>query len=168
MLSEPARANLQEALAEYDRSVVCQEIPYLATHQERSLATRRGALHELFVVFERAEPQQRGSTFYRLAAEQLDDISSARRGRINSAATPLPDLLLIVIVITSIGLIAAVSGLDTQHRRWHIFITVALTMIVVLNLTLILNLDRPFDGAAKVSNAPLREAIPAAGGPCTS
>jgi hypothetical protein len=164
VLSQPSRTNIEAALSRYNHSVICDEIPYLATHQERSVATRE-ALHGLFVTVARAESREHGSTFYRLAAEQLDDVAAARRGRINSAASPLPDLLLIVIVVTSIGLIAAVSALDTQHRRWHVFITIALTVIVALNLTLVLNLDRPFDGAAKVSVAPLREAVPS-GGPC--
>ncbi len=79
-----------------------------------------------------------------------------------SGRAPLPDLLLIVIAITSLGLIAAVSALDTQHRRWHLVFTVALTFIVALNLALVISLDRPFDGAAKVSDAPMREGVPAA------
>ena len=48
---------------------------------------------------------------------------------------------------------ATVSALDTQHRRWHIAITTALTVIVALNFLLIVTLDRPFDGAATVDDA---------------
>ena len=32
-LSEPGRAQIQRSIVDYDRSVVCDEIPYLTTHQ---------------------------------------------------------------------------------------------------------------------------------------
>ena len=52
--------------------------------------------------------------------------------------------------------------LDTQHRRWHLILTTALTILVALNLALVISLDRPFAGAATVSDAPLREGVPSA------
>ena len=167
VLPEPGRTQIQHAAIAYDRSVVCAEIPYLATHQGPAPSTRR-ALQSLFTTVAQAEPTARGSEFYRATVDQIGNISVARRGRINSASSPLPNLLLVVIVATSVALIAAVSGLDTQHRRWHIAITVAITVIVSLNLALVLTLDRPFDGAAKISDAPLREGVPAADLRCKS
>jgi hypothetical protein len=35
VLPEPTRTQLQTALIAYDRSVICDEIPYLADHQDR-------------------------------------------------------------------------------------------------------------------------------------
>ena len=35
VLPEPTRTRLQTALIAYDRSVICDEIPYLADHQDR-------------------------------------------------------------------------------------------------------------------------------------
>jgi Protein of unknown function (DUF4239) len=161
VLPEPGRTQIQGAVLDYARSVVCVELPYLATHEGPAPATRL-ALQSLFTTVARAEPSAGSSDFYRATVDQLGNVSTARRARIASASSPLPDLLLVVIVVTSLALIAAVSGLDTQHRRWHIAITAALTVIVALNLALVLTLDRPFDGAAKVSDSPLREGIPAA------
>ena len=60
------------------------------------------------------------------------------------------------------------SSLDTQHRRWHLVLTTALVVLVALNLTLILTLSRPFDGAATVSDAPLREGVASALLDCAS
>jgi len=116
----------------------------------------------VFATVARAEPSVQNQPFYATTVKGVYDLAQARRGRINSAESPLPDLLLIVVVITSLALIAAVSALDTKHRGWHMVFTVALTFIVALNLTLVISLDRPFDGAAKVSDAPLREGVPAA------
>ncbi len=166
VLPEPSRTEVQRALLAYDRSVVCDEIPYLGTHEGPSVKTRQ-ALQHVFNVVAEAQPVVRNQAFYDTTVKGLYDLAQARRGRINSASSPLPNLLLIVISITSLGLIAAVSALDTQHRGWHMVITVALTFIVALNLTLVISLDRPFDGAAKVSDSPLREGVPAAILRCT-
>jgi hypothetical protein len=160
VLPQPNRDEVQKAILSYDRSVVCDEIPYLETHEGPSVATRR-ALVELNATVARAQPSVTNPVFYESTVKGLYDLAQARRGRINSAASPLPELLLIVVAITSLALIAAVSALDTQHRGWHIVITVALTFIVALNLALVISLDRPFNGAAKVSDAPLREGVPA-------
>jgi Protein of unknown function (DUF4239) len=165
VLPEPGRGEILASIRKYDRSVVCDEIPYLATHQGPSTKTRV-ALQNLFTTVARTAPSAETSAFYTATVNQLGDIAQARRSRINAASSPLPDLLLVVIVVTSLALIAAVSALDTQHRRWHIVITLALTLIVSLNLALILTLDRPFDGSAQVSDAPLREGLPAKGLRC--
>ena len=109
----------------------------------------------------RSSPTEQNSTFYAATVKRLGDVAQARRSRINAASSPLPKLLLVVIAVTSLALIAAVSALDTQHRRWHTVITVALTLIVSLNLALVISLNRPFDGAAKVSDEPLREGLAA-------
>ena len=109
-----------------------------------------------------ASPDAQASAFYANAVNQISQIASARRARINAASTPLPDLLLIVIIVTSLALVAVASVLDTQHRRWHLILTTALTILVALNLALVVSLNRPFDGAATISDAPLREGVPPA------
>ena len=91
---------------------------------------------------------------------EIAQLASARRARINSASSPLPNLLLFVIPVTSLALVAVASVPDTQHRRWHLVLITALTVLVALNLALVVALDQPFDGAAKVSDAPLREGLP--------
>ncbi len=145
----------------YARSVVCVELPYLATHQGPAAATRR-LLRQLYSTVDAVAPATRNPAFYESTVRSLEDVTQARRARINAASSPLPGLLLAVVVMISLALVAAVSALDTQHRRWHVFITGTLTLIVALNLVLIISLDRPFDGAATVSDAPLREGVPTA------
>jgi uncharacterized protein (DUF983 family) len=161
VLPEPARTTVQDAIFAYDRSIVCDEIPYLADHEGPNPPTRE-ALRKLFVAVAGAPPAARDSKFYDNLVDQIAQVTRARHDRINAASSPLPDLLLIVILVTSLALIAVASALDTQHRRWHLVLTTALTILVALNLTLILTLSRPFDGAATVSDAPLREGAPSA------
>ena len=138
--------------------MVCDEIPYLRTHEGPSPQTKL-ALLELYTTVARNRSPDR-SEFYTHEVDALSDITMARSARINSASSPIPDLLLAAVLVTSLALIAMVSALDTQHRRWHIAITTALSVIVALNFLLIVTLDRPFDGAATVDDAPLREGIP--------
>lgn len=157
---EPARSEIQNAIVRYDRSVVCDEIPYLRTHEGPASRTEV-ALQDLYATVARNQPAE-SSEFYGNEVDALSDIAEARRARIDSALSPIPDLLLVAVSLMSLTLIAAVSALDTKHRRWHIAITTALALIVAINLWLVVTLDRPFDGAATVSDAPLREGIPTA------
>lgn len=161
VLREPARTEIQRALLDYDRSVVCTELPYLSDHQGPAAETRV-ALRTLFETVADASLATQASAFYTSTVNQLAEIASARRARISAASSPLPDLLLIVVIVTSFALVAVASVLDTQHRRWHLLLTTALTILVALNLALIVTLNRPFDGAATVSDQPLREGVPSA------
>jgi len=155
VLSEPGRTEIQRAVIDYDRSVVCFELPRLATHDgpaPKSVA----ALHQLYQTVA-ANPSD--SPFYGNVVSSLDDLVTARRERINAAVSPLPNLLLVVIVVISLALLATIAALDTKHRRWHYLITGVVAVIVALNLTLVISLDRPFAGAARVSDAPYREGV---------
>jgi hypothetical protein len=160
-LPNGAGAPTQQALLAYDRSVVCDEIPYLADHEGPAAPTRR-ALQQLFETVASVPPAAQSSAFYASTVNELGQIASARRARINAAESPVPDLLLIVILVTSLALVAVASVLDTQHRRWHLILTTALTILVSLNLPLPITPNRPFDGAATISDAPLREGVPSA------
>ena len=159
-LGEPARAQIQQAILRYDNSVVCEELPHLQKHTTPDPRTVTAA----FVLYQAVARNQNAqpAVFYGNVVSELNSVFTARRSRINAATSRLPNLLLVVIVVTSVALIATTSALDTRHRRWHLAITASLAVIVALNLTLILSLDRPFAGAAKIGDAPFRDGVPAA------
>lgn len=160
-LPEPARTRISRALARYNRSVVCVEIPSLS---EDHLPARRtaAALRNVFETTANVSADVQAQPLYSSLAGEIGDIATARRARINDASSPVPELLLVVIFIMSLGLVAAVSVLDTQHKRWHAVLTVGVTVLVALNLALVVALGRPFRGAAAVSDAPFREGLPSA------
>ena len=161
VLPAPTRLAIQGQTIAYVRAVVCSEIPYLADHDGPDPVAAR-QLQKLFATVGAAPPAVTSSAFYASAVNQLANVASARRARVSSAASGLPDVLLAVIIATSIVLVAIMSVLDTQHRRWHVILMGAVTLLVALNLALILTLARPFDGAASVNDAPLRAGIPSA------
>ena len=99
------------------------------------------------------------SAFYGNVVSSLDDLVTARRERINDAVSPLPSLLLVVILVISLALLDTIAALDTKHRRWHYLITAILALILALNLTLVISLHRPFAGSARVTDAPYREGV---------
>jgi len=99
--------------------------------------------------------------FHDVMAEQVAQLAGIRRDRIDAVGRAVPGLLISVIVASSVVLVAVASCLDTQHRRWHFALTGAVTVVVALNLTVIFALDQPYRGAATVSDAPLRDGIPA-------
>lgn len=158
---EPNGFQIRRALIVYDRSVICVELPNLSADRGPALPTRR-ALEDIFKVTANASAETQSSAFYSNAVGEISQIATARRARINAASSALPNLLLIVILVTSVALVAVASVLDTQHRRWHLILTTALTVLVALNIALVITLDRPYAGAASVSDAPLREGIPSA------
>jgi len=160
-LPEPSRTQIQDSLIAYGRSVICIEIPHLEDHPGPALPTRQ-ALERVFQTTAKASPDTQSSPFYSSVVNEIGQVASARRARINAASSPLPNLLLVVVLVTSLALVAVASVLDTQHRRWHLILTTALTILVALNLALVISLDRPFAGAATVSDAPLREGVPTA------
>jgi len=166
-LPEPNRSQIQQALIAYDRSVVCAELPSLAAHHGPTVSTRR-ALQNIFKITANASAETQSSAFYSSAVSEIGQVATARRARVNAASSPLPNLLLIVILVTSVALVAVASVLDTQHRRWHLILTTAITVLVALNIALVITLDRPYVGAATVSDAPLREGIPSAALRCRS
>jgi hypothetical protein len=141
--------------------VVCVELPYLVDHDQpapQSVA----ALRTLYSSVDDVAPAVQQTRFYESTVDSLADVSSARRARISSSASGLPDELLAVVIATSIVLLAVTSVLDTQHRRWHVALMAALTLLVAMNLALVVSLSRPYDGAAQVSTAPFTDGVPAA------
>jgi hypothetical protein len=161
-----ARADVQGRVLAYDRSVVCDELPRLGSDGRGSPRTR-DALQALFAAVERTHARDPHSPFHDVMAAQVAQVAGFRRDRIDSVGNAVPDLMLVVLIVTSVVTIAIASVLDTQHRRWHVVLTGAVTLVVALNLTLILALDQPYRGAAQVSDAPLRDGIPAAVLRCT-
>jgi hypothetical protein len=160
-LPEPARTDLTQALVRYDRSVVCVEIPALADDAEPARATAR-ALDRVFDTVASAPAEAQAAPLYGTVVDEISNVASARRSRINDASSPVPDLLLVVIFIMSLCLVGAVSVLDTQHKRWHTVLTIGVSILVALNLALVVALDRPFEGAAAVNDAPYREGLSSA------
>jgi len=158
-LPEPARTNIRNALAAYDRSVLCVEMPLLGDHRGPVLATAR-ALQGVFEATANSSNLVQASPLYSSVVDQIGQVATARRARINAASSQVPNLLLVVILSTSLALVAVAGVLDTQHRRWHLVLLTVITILVSVNLALVITLDRPFGGAATVSDAPLREGIP--------
>jgi hypothetical protein len=62
VLPEPTRTTIRDAIVAYDRSVVCDEIPYLADHQGPNASTR-AALRHLFEAVADAPPAAQESPF---------------------------------------------------------------------------------------------------------
>jgi NAD(P)-dependent dehydrogenase (short-subunit alcohol dehydrogenase family) len=140
---------------------VCDEVPYLVDHDGPS-PRATAALREPYATVEAVTPTVKDSMFHMSAVDQLAEVSAARRERISSSSSGLPEELLIVVIATILVLVAVTSVLDTQHRRWHVALMAAVTLLVALNLALVLTLARPYDGAAEVSTAPLTDGVPAA------
>lgn len=159
-LPEPASSRIQTQVLRYARSVLCDELPRLRD-VGRSARETRDHMEVLFKEIAATHASEPHSPFHDVMAQQVTQLAGDRRDRIDSVGTAVPGLLITVIVASSIVLVAVASCLDTQHRRWHYVLTGAVTVVVVLNLTVIFALDQPYRGAATVSDAPLRDGIPA-------
>jgi hypothetical protein len=159
-LPQPARDEIQTQVLRYGRSVLCDELPRLRERGRSSLRTR-DAMEQLFHEIAVTHDRDPHSPFHDVMADQAAQLAGYRRDRIDSVGHAVPGLLITVIVASSVVLVAVASCLDTQHRRWHLVLTGAVTVVVALNLTVIFALNQPYRGAATVSDAPLRDGIPA-------
>jgi len=155
------RVPVQRAVFRYVNRVVCDELPHLVDHDDPE-PHAVAALRRLYSTVDGVGAETKQSQFYVSAVHELADVASARRERISSSSSGIPDELLAVLVATSIVLVAVTSVLDTQHRRWHVALMAAVTLLVALNLAMVLSLARPYDGAATVSTAPLTDGVSAA------
>jgi hypothetical protein len=140
-LNEPARSEIQGAVLHYVNTLVCDEFPpHLQEHTGPDGRAKDAAL-ALYATAARHSSAQPAVSYSTLVGE-LNDVATARRSRINAATSRLPNLLLVAIIVVSFALIATVSALDTRHRRWHLAITSALAVIIALDLTIVISLDR--------------------------
>lgn len=157
-LPPSAFGEMSTALTVYNRSVVCVELPGLERSPDPS-STTRDALAAAYRKAVTLPSAVRNDPSYSDMVGALSSIVEARRGRINAAATRMPTALFVVILLSGLILVVVASLQGVKHERAHYVTVIGAAVFVALGQGLVINLSRPFAGAATVSDAPLREGV---------
>jgi Protein of unknown function (DUF4239) len=150
---------IQAATLAYANEVVDDGFPRLAAGREPSGRADR-ALESLFRVVQSVEPETPSQTaFYEGIVTSLDELVRTRTTLTTASREDAPTALVLILVVTGFVILVVASLLDTRHRRSHLFILGAMTIVIALSLALVVSLDRPFDGIVKVDDQPIDDFV---------
>lgn len=161
-LPPPAAAEMRTAIVQYDRSIICTEFPTLSKKDSPSPLTTVALAHLLETGYSLpATVQDASSSAYGDMMRGINQAAVARRSRVNAATNRPPAALLFVFVATGLILIFVASLQYAKNRGVHLTTVIAIAVFIALGQGLVVNLSRPFAGAADISDAPLRVGVPA-------
>ena len=144
----PARQNLRG----YVDSIVRDEWPLL--QRGKSSSTTDIVLFKLYDSIGRVRPKDnRDSTIYSAAFQNLNDLVGFRRDRLIHSASGMP-LILWIVGLTGSILIVAYTG-TFRPTRANIMMISGISITLGLMFLFILIVDRPFKGQFSVSSAEL-------------
>jgi hypothetical protein len=150
---------VRSSLRAYAASVIDDEFPAMAHHQEEADATDV-ALADLFHSFRSIDPQGPGEeVFHGNALDRLDELTIARRERIAEASKSLPGPLWLVLVVGAVITVGFTLFLPVQNVRAQALMVSSLAALAALLLFLVLSLDLPYCGDLAVSPAAMQDAV---------
>ena len=85
----------------------------------------------------------------------LDSLTTLRRQRLATGSNDLPDLYLIVVLVSGLALVANSAALAVAHRRRLAALTAGLVIVVALSLALLVAISSPFRGGFIANGGPI-------------
>jgi Protein of unknown function (DUF4239) len=144
------RVQVQQLAREYANEVIDQEWP--AMNRGEASFSARATIENLYIVVMQAKP----ATFaeqssMNLALSEIASLTEHRRVRELGSQSKLPTILWVVLLVG--GLITTVSAclFGTENFKLHALQVFSLTLLVSLALVAIGDIDRPYQGAVRVS-----------------
>jgi hypothetical protein len=149
------RQRLDDAVQQYVRAVANHEWETMKDGEPSEQAT--AALEGMYAEYRRVQPHGAAQTeYYSQALQDLHDVSSKRRERLNIAAADLPTMLRVLVVVGLILLLVLEYRPHLSRVAGLVFMgTLAMVVTSAFLLTVILNY--PFAGQVSVSNQPLKQ-----------
>ena len=142
---QPGRANVRAAVGEYARSVVNDEWPRMREGHDSELA--KGSLNQIFAAFRTVRPDSAMSNgFYDDAVRQLNTALNARRDRIETATGGLPRDITILIIFSSLVIVAYAILVGSPAYWFHVLGPLAIAVVVTISLVVLVDLTYPFSG----------------------
>jgi hypothetical protein len=149
------RAHLDNAVDAYVKAVANDE--WETMKDGKSSPKASAALESMHVEYQEVEPKGAAQTeTYSQALDNLTDVGSMRRERLNIAAADLPTMLR-VLVIVGVFLLLVLEYRPELSRVGGLVFMGTLATVVTSAFLLTVILDYPFAGQVSVSNAPLKE-----------
>jgi Protein of unknown function (DUF4239) len=142
---QPGRANVRAAVGDYVRSVVNDEWPRMREGHDSELA--KGSLGQIFAAFRTVRPHSVMSNgFYNDSVRQLNTALNARRDRLETATGGLPRDITILILFSSLVIIAYAILVGSPNYWFHVLGPLAIAVVVTISLVVLFDLTYPFSG----------------------
>jgi hypothetical protein len=152
---DPIRIALQNDLRAYTRQVIDVGWPM----QQRGIVPNNasGALSDFQRDFMSFEPTtERQKILAAEAYRAFNDLTEARRARLNSVTAEMPGPLWLVVIAGAVLSIATTWFFHTASFRMHLWMTVLFSVLIGLLIYLVASLDNPYRGRVSVSPEPLQ------------
>jgi Protein of unknown function (DUF4239) len=166
--SPPAAQRVKTAVGDYIYVVQHDEWPAMAHGRESEEAWN--ALASIYAALRNYQPVTVSQkVFYTETVARVNDVTGARRERLNDNEESLPLTFEVLLVGGAVLLLAFTFLFGMRSARMHAAMVVALAALLGFNLLLALVLDFPFSGKVVVSNsaftqgglAPFQSYVPA-------
>jgi hypothetical protein len=152
VMPDPLRQNIRTALLEYLNSVMEDEFPAMAEGRESQRTW--DAVQKLWNVYGTGQPNNpQMQAYYTESLRHLNELSNARRIRLFTNRGTVPLSLWCLLCSGGIVLVAFTYLFGHESVWSQAGMTAALAGILAFSLFLILSLDSPYSGVARVSPA---------------
>ena len=146
---EPGGQNVRVAVGDYVRNVVNDEWPQMHEGHDSGLA--KFSLASIFAAFRTVRPDSTMSNgFYDDAVRQLNDALDSRRDRIDTATGGLPRDITILIVFSSLVIVAYAILVGSPTFWFHVLGPLAIAVVVAISLVVLADLTYPFSGDVSI------------------
>jgi uncharacterized membrane protein YccC len=141
-LKEAAIAYLEASLYEWEVE------NYTAVNQKMSnaLAKLKVAVHSL--------PDNPAEGYNMQAVSSMNSLESLSHKRIGMNSSHIPAQIWYALQLGAVICIAFLFLFKVEWRNLHVLLTIALTLIICLNLVIVFLLDHPFSGSTSISSEP--------------
>lgn len=149
-LPAPQRNQVHTLARSYAEAVIDDEWP--AMFEAKLRPTGHGVIQQLWTAVLQTQPATFGEqTAMNLTLTEISSMTQHRRLRELQSQTKLPGILWAVLILG--GVITTLSSclFGTENFKLHCVQVVSLTLLLSLALVAIADIDRPFQGAVRVS-----------------
>jgi hypothetical protein len=145
---EPGLA-LRTGLIAYLETAIAEDWPAMEKGKGSPATTRAlGSLYALVLTYEPGD--QRGTAVLTEILRQLDRVTEARRARLVKASGVVPDIVWLVLFGGAVITVSFTFFFGSENLRAQTIMTGALALLIFSGLLVIVAIDHPFAGLAKV------------------
>ncbi len=146
----PVQSRVRAALVAYAQTVVDEEWPAMSRGQESQRAWKE--FKGLWDIYREITPQTtRENAVYAESLRRLNDLSDSRRLRLHASRDEVPPVMWVVLWSGAVTMIGFTYFFGVKSIRAQSLMTAALTAVIASILFLIIALDNPFAGDARVT-----------------
>ena len=149
-LPKPSNEKAFDAIQSFGTSIVCQDFPSLAESGRPAEQTGE-VLEKSFSTITALPNSAQSSPTFGDVMSSLESASESRRQWVSAADDGLPTVILVIILLVAFILLGAFSIQFSASQRAHLLALIGISVFIGLGTGLVIALNRPFTGAAKIN-----------------